>query len=123
MLFNYFYMYGKYCFKEPNEVKEVSDSITVCRKCRSELGRGKSHQCTEAQAVANLTKQALQVGQSFGNEDSKAYQRISTNLIKAAENKENIPRGEKMMMATGITFKDRERERERKRERERERDR
>ena len=77
------------------------------------MGRGKSHVCTEAEAVKNVARQALDLGANFGNPDSVSYQRVSTKLIKVAEEEMNVPRGEKFSLATGG-------ERERKRERENE---
>ena len=51
-----------------------------------------------------MTKEALQLGQNFGTTQSKAYQRVATNLIKEAEVEENIARGDKMKLATGKPF-------------------
>ena len=91
-----------YIKKQPESAPAKDlDPVLVCRKCRSEIGRGKSHQCTEAQAVKNLTKQAQELGSNFGNNDSVAYQRVATNLIKVAEAEGDVPRGEKFCMATG----------------------
>ena len=56
------------------------------------------------QGVANLTKEALQLGQNFGMTESKSYQRVGTNLIKEAEVEQNIARGDKMKLATGMSF-------------------
>ena len=90
--------------------------MLVCRKCRGEVGKGKQLVCTEAQAVRNLTGQAQELGSSFGKENSRSYQRVATNLLKHAETKEGIQRGEKFLMATG---RDRVRQRERDRQRDR----
>ena len=64
-------------------------------------GRGKPHHCTAAEAVKNLTKKALEIGANFGQSGSKSYLRVSSNLIKAAEAEQNVPRGEAMKLATG----------------------
>ena len=78
--------------------------MKICRKCHAEIGRGKAHQCTAAEAVKNLTKAALDLGATFGSAGSKSYQRVSTNLIKVAEAEQNVPRGEPMKLATGILW-------------------
>lgn len=83
------------------EPKEKLEPVLVCRKCRSEVGRGRSHVCTEAQGVKNLTKQACELGRNFGKTESAAYQRVATNLIKVAETEGEVARGEKFSMATG----------------------
>ena len=75
--------------------------MKVCSKCHGEVGRGKPHHCTAAEAVKNLTKKALEIGADFGQSGSKSYQRVSSNLIKAAEAEQNVPRGEAMKLATG----------------------
>ena len=90
-------------FSQPVAAKlEVSQPVKVCPKCYGEIGRGKSHHCTAAEAVKNLTKAALEIGANFGQSGSKSYQRVGSNLIKAAEAEQNIPRGEAMKLATGI---------------------
>ena len=81
---------------------KASDSVKVCRKCHAEIGRGKAHHCSAAEAVKNLTKAALEIGANFGQSGSKSYQRVSSNLIKTAEAEQNVPRGEAMKLATGI---------------------
>ena len=81
---------------------DVPGSMKVCTKCHGEIGRGKSHHCTAAEAVKNLTEAALKIGANFGQSGSKSYQRVGSNLIKAAEAEQNIPRGEAMKLATGI---------------------
>ena len=75
--------------------------MVTCRKCFSEIGKGKTHRCSEAAGVKVLTERSLQLGSNFGKPESRSYQRVSTNLTKAAYEKENIPRGEAMKMATG----------------------
>ena len=75
--------------------------MVTCRRCFAEIGKGKSHKCTEAEGVKVLTERSLQLGDNFGTPESKSYQRVSTNLTKVAYEKENVPRGEKMKMATG----------------------
>ena len=45
---------------------EVSQPVKVCPKCYGEIGRGKSHHCTVAEAVKSLTKAALEIGANFG---------------------------------------------------------
>ena len=81
---------------------EVSQPVKVCPKCYGEIGREKSHHCTAAEAVRNLTKAALKIGANFGQSGLKSYQRISSSLIKAAEAEQNIPRGEAIKLATGM---------------------
>ena len=88
--------------KQP-QVETKTEAITICRRCRSEIGRGKRHVCSEAQAVKNLTNEAVNLGSAFGNAESRAYERVATNLIKVAEKENEVPRGEKMSLATGIT--------------------
>ena len=80
---------------------KLPDTIKVCRKCHAEIGRGKAHHCSAAEAVKNLTKAALDLETNFGKSGSKSYQRVSTNLIKVAEEEQNVPRGEAMKLATG----------------------
>ena len=80
---------------------QVSQPVKTCPKCYGEIGRGKPHHCTAAEAVKNLTKAALEIGANFGQSGSKSYQRVSSNLIKAAEAEQNVPRGEAMKLATG----------------------
>ena len=79
--------------------------MKVCSKCHGEVGRGKRHHCTAAEAVKNLTKAALEIGANFGQSGSKSYQWVSSNLIKAAEAEQNVPRGEPMKLATGKKIK------------------
>ena len=76
--------------------------MKVCTKFHGEIGRGKSHHCTAAEAVKNLTEAALKIGANFSQSGSKSFQRVSSNLIKAAEVEQNIPRGEAMKLTTGI---------------------
>ena len=87
---------------QPEPEKKPCSTITICQRCRTEVGRGKPHTCTEAQAVKNLTKEALDLGSSFGDPLSKSYQRVSSNLLKVAEKEEDVSRGEKFSLATGI---------------------
>ena len=75
--------------------------MLTCRKCFAEIGKGKKHKCTEAEGVKVLKERSLTLGDNFGKADSKSYQRVSTNLTKAMYEKENVPQGQTIKMATG----------------------
>ena len=51
--------------------------------------------------MKNLMKAALDLETNFGKSGSKSYQRVSTKLIKVAEEEQNVPRGQAMKLATG----------------------
>ena len=51
--------------------------------------------------MKNLTKAALDLETNFGKSGANSYQRVSMNLIKVAEEEQNVPRGEAMKLATG----------------------
>ena len=85
---------------QPVVQPKTPDTIKICSKCRSEIGRGKPHHCTAAEAVKNLTKAAVDLSVSFGASGEKSYQRVSSNLLKVAAAEQNVPRGEAMKLAT-----------------------
>ena len=81
--------------------KVESRTFTACRSCFAEVGKGKSHVCTEANGVKNVTEQAKMLGANFGDPNSKSYQRVCTGLVKEQLRRDGIKRGEAFKSATG----------------------
>ena len=87
--------------KPPATIAEEPTNFLSCGKCFAEISPGKPHRCSEAGAVSVLAERSKRIGVNFGNEDSRAYQRVASQLTKHQMEEEGIPRGESFQMATG----------------------
>ena len=87
--------------KSPETIAEEPKNFLSCGKCFAEISPGKPHRCSEAGAVAVLADRSKRIGLNFGNDDSRAYQRVASQLTKHQMEEEGIARGESFRMATG----------------------
>ena len=76
--------------------------MKVCPRCFGKIGKGISHNCSEASGVQNVVAFALQLASNFDSSDFKSHERVGTQIIKKAMDDHGAKLGEKFKLATGL---------------------
>ena len=64
--------------KLPNKevVKKIKTTVDICIKCKQEIGKGRNHRCTDAQASGNLVSHIKTI-------PTKQQEQVTTSMIKS----------------------------------------